>query len=229
MVGDPSGRSSERNLLTPDMVKENVASIKKQLARFLDFEGDNPAILLDNHDWIGKMSFIDWLREVGKYFNVNQMLAKESVKSRLGSENGISYTEFSYMTMQAYDFKYLCEHEECVLQVGGSDQWGNIVAGIELTRKTLSKQVFGITFPLITTSSGEKFGKSAGNAIWLDPNETSPYSFYQYWINTEDADVDRFLKEMGVSPPEEETTSKVTASSISEETSVVVLSPKIKI
>ncbi len=194
MIGDPSGRSDERNLLTPDEVAENVKAVRKQLERFLAFTGENPAQLLDNLDWIGKLSFIDWLREVGKHFNVNQMLAKESVKSRLGAENGISYTEFSYMTMQAYDFRYLFDHHNCTLQVGGSDQWGNITAGIELTRKTRGQQVYGITFPLITTASGEKFGKSAGNAVWLDPARTSPYKFYQYWINTEDADVERYLK-----------------------------------
>ena len=203
MVGDPSGRSSERNLQTTEGVHENVAAVRKQLERFLDFEGDNPAVLRDNNEWIGKMTFIDWLRDVGKFFNVNQMLAKESVKSRLGTDTGISYTEFSYMTMQAYDFRHLCEEENCVLQVGGSDQWGNITAGIELTRKVLSKQVFGMTFPLITTNSGEKFGKSAGNAIWLDPKQTSPYKFYQYWINTEDADVARFLKYFTFLPMEE--------------------------
>lgn len=193
MVGDPSGRASERSLQTPDQVAYNVACFKRQLVRFLAFDGANPALLLDNNEWIGRMSFIDWLREVGKHFNVNQMLAKESVKARLASETGISYTEFSYMTMQAYDFKYLCEHHDCTLQVGGSDQWGNITAGIDLARKTLGRQLYGITFPLLTTATGEKFGKSAGNAVWLDPGRTSPFRFYQYWINTTDADVERFL------------------------------------
>ncbi len=203
MVGDPSGRSDERNLLTPDKVEENVKSVREQLACFLDFDGDNPAALMNNHDWIGKMSFIDWLREVGKYFNVNQMLQKESVKSRLGNESGISYTEFSYMTMQAYDFCHLCREEDCTLQVGGSDQWGNITAGIDLTRKTLGRKVYGLTFPLITTSSGEKFGKSAGNAVWLDPELTSPYEFFQYWINVDDDDVERLLKYFTFLPVDE--------------------------
>jgi tyrosyl-tRNA synthetase len=194
MVGDPSGKSEERNLLTPDDVLHNAEIARKQLANFLDFDGDNPACMVNNYDWTSKMSFIDWLRDVGKHFNVNQMLAKDSVKSRLGTENGISYTEFSYMTMQANDFKHLCEHEGCTLQVGGSDQWGNIVAGIELGRKALGKQLYGITFPLITTSTGEKLGKSAGNSVWLSAEKTSPYKFYQYWINTDDKDVGPFLK-----------------------------------
>jgi tyrosyl-tRNA synthetase len=193
MVGDPSGKSEERNLLSTDQIRANAAAVKNQLSRFLDFEGDNAAIMVDNLDWIGQMSFIDWLRDVGKYFNVNTMLAKDSVKSRLGSDGGISYTEFSYMTMQAYDFLHLYNGYGCTLQVGGSDQWGNIVAGIELVRRRLGVGVCGLTFPLITTASGEKVGKSAGNALWLDAEMTSPYRFYQYWIQMDDADVGRFL------------------------------------
>ncbi len=194
MVGDPSGKSEERNLLTTDDVRRNAEVARQQLSNFLDFDGDNPAKMVNNYDWISTMSFIDWLRDVGKHFNVKQMLAKESVKSRLGTESGISYTEFSYMTMQAYDFKHLCEAEGCTLQVGGSDQWGNIVAGIELGRKALGQQLYGITFPLITTSTGEKLGKSAGNSVWLAAEKTSPYKFYQYWINMDDNDVGPFLK-----------------------------------
>ncbi|PLX43112.1 MAG: tyrosine--tRNA ligase [Deltaproteobacteria bacterium] len=203
MVGDPSGKSEERNLLTAEQVKENVAGIRKQLSHFLDFDGDNPALLLDNHDWIGPMSFIDWLRDVGKYFNLNVMLGKESVKARLASDAGLSYTEFSYQTMQAYDFLHLFDHHGCTIQGGGSDQWGNITAGIDLIRKARGKSAYGLTSPLITTAKGEKFGKSAGNAIWLDPNRTSPYKYYQYWINTDDRDVERYLKFFTFLPIEE--------------------------
>ena len=194
MIGDPSGRSDERNLLTPEAVTENLTSIKQQMARFMTFEGDNAAVMVDNNEWIGKMSFVEWLRDVGKYFTVNYMLAKDSVRTRMGGESGISYTEFSYMTMQAYDFLFLYDHHQCTVQCGGNDQWGNITAGIELVRRTRAVPVYGITFPLITTSSGEKFGKSAGNAVWLDSERTSVYQFYQYWIRTEDSDVERFLK-----------------------------------
>jgi tyrosyl-tRNA synthetase len=193
MIGDPSGKSEERNLLTPEQVAVNSAGIKKQLASFLDFTGDNPAFLLDNYEWIGPMTFIDWLRDVGKHFNLNIMLSKDSVKGRLASETGISYTEFSYQTMQAYDFLHLHDVHGCTIQGGGSDQWGNIVAGIELIRKTRQKAAYGLTSHLITTARGEKFGKSAGNAVWLDPNRTSPYKYYQYWINTDDRDVEKYL------------------------------------
>ncbi len=193
MIGDPSGKSDERNLLTLEQVAHNVLGQRKQLARFLDFDGPNAAKIVNNADWIGAMSFIDWLREVGKHFTVNYMLAKDSVKSRLGSESGISYTEFSYMTMQAYDFLHLYDAEGCTLQCGGNDQWGNITAGIDLVRKLRGQAVYGMTCPLVTTSSGEKFGKTAGNAVWLDPARTSPYLFYQYWINVDDGDVVRYL------------------------------------
>ena len=193
MVGDPSGKSQERNLLTPDQVAHNVHSIKKQMAKFLDFEGPNAALLLDNNDWISRMSFVDWLREVGKYFTVNYMLAKDSVKARLGSEQGISYTEFSYMTMQAYDFLHLFDQYNCTLQCGGNDQWGNITAGIDLVRRVRGQSVYGMTFPLVATSTGEKFGKTAGNAIWLNPDRTKPYQFYQYWLRTDDRDVEHYL------------------------------------
>ncbi len=193
MVGDPSGRSDERNLLTADQVAHNVECVRRQMGRFLDFGGPNPATILNNNDWIGRMSFTDWLREVGKYFTLGYMLAKESVKGRLESEKGISYTEFSYMTMQAYDFLHLFTDCGCTLQVGGTDQWGNITAGIDLIRRLRQAPAYGLTFPLVTTAAGEKFGKSMGNALWLDPARTSPWDFYQYLVRQDDRDVVRFL------------------------------------
>jgi tyrosyl-tRNA synthetase len=192
MIGDPSGRSEERNLLTAEQIAHNVRAVGRQLERFLDFAGVNPALLLDNFDWIGRMSFIDWLRDVGKNFTVGYMLAKESVQRRL--EQGISYTEFSYMTLQAYDFLHLFDTHRCTLQIGGTDQWGNITAGIDLIRRLRQTQAYGLTLPLVTTSAGEKFGKSASNALWLDPAKTAPWDFYQYLVRQEDRDVIRFLK-----------------------------------
>lgn len=203
MIGDPGGRSEERNLLTPEEVAANVESVKAQMGKFLDFDGDNPATILNNNDWIGPMSFIDWLREVGKHFTVNYMMAKDSVKSRLGSEQGISYTEFSYMTMQSYDFLWLYDNHNCRFQVGSNDQWGNITAGIDLIRKLRRTPVYGVTFPLIKTASGEKLGKSAGNAVWLDEKRTSPWDFYQYLVRTDDRDVISFLKIFTSLPVEE--------------------------
>lgn len=194
MIGDPSGRSDERNLQTPEAVAENLKRLKSQMSRILNFDGQNSAIMVDNNDWIGKMTFIDWLREVGKHFSIGYMLGKESVRGRMESESGISYTEFSYMTMQAYDFVHLFETYGCTLQFGGNDQWGNITAGIDLVRRKCGQQTYGLTLPLLTTATGEKFGKSAGNAVWLDPDLTSPYQFYQYWHATSDADVERMLK-----------------------------------
>jgi tyrosyl-tRNA synthetase len=195
MIGDPSGKSDERNLLSEDQINHNVAAVRDQLARFVTFDGDTPAVMLNNHDWIGPMSFIDWLREVGKFFTINYMVAKESVKQRMASDAGISYTEFSYMTLQAYDFLHLYREFGCTIQGGGNDQWGNITAGSDLIRKTEpGAKVFGLTFPLLTTSRGEKFGKTAGNAVWLDADRTTPYQLYQYWIRSEDADVEKFLK-----------------------------------
>ena len=183
MIGDPSGRGSERPLMTPEMVRANVEAIRNQLTRFVSFEGKNAAIVVNNYDWTGPVSYLDFLRDVGKHFTVNYMLAKESVRRRLEDrEHGISYAEFSYMLLQAYDFYVLHQKHRCKIQGGGSDQWGNITAGIELIRKIVGQEAFGITFPLLTTASGEKFGKSAGNAVWLDPDKTSPYQFYQYWI-----------------------------------------------
>jgi len=159
MIGDPSGRSDERNLLSETQVRENAEGVRRQLARFLDFDGPNAAVMVNNMDWTAPMSFIDWLRDVGKYFTVNYMVAKDSVKSRMGSEHGISFTEFSYMTMQAYDFLHLHDHHGCRLQGGGSDQWGNITAGIDLVRRVRQASVYGLTFPLMTTAAGAKFGK----------------------------------------------------------------------
>ncbi len=195
MIGDPSGRSAERQLLTVETIRANAVAVGKQLARFVSFEGSNAAIMVDNADWTRAVSYLDWLRTIGKHFTINYMMAKESVRRRLEDrEQGISYTEFSYMLLQANDFLHLFDAHGCEIQAGGSDQWGNITAGIELIRKARGAQAFGITFPLLATSSGEKFGKSAGNAVWLDPARTSPYQFYQYWIRTEDADVEKLLR-----------------------------------
>ena len=195
-IGDPSGKTAERQLLTKEILDRNIASVKGQLAKLLDFETkQNPARLVDNASWTQYISFLDFLRDIGKHFSVNQMVAKESVRARMEDrEAGISYTEFSYMLLQAFDFMVLGRDANCELQIGGSDQWGNITAGIELTRKKLGKQVFGLTLPLITNTDGSKFGKTAAGAIWLDPKRTSVYKFYQFWINTDDRDVIRYLK-----------------------------------
>ena len=195
-IGDPSGKTAERQLLTPEILDHNIASVKGQLAKLLDFETkQNPARLVDNANWTQNISFLDFLRDIGKHFSVNQMVAKESVRARMEDrEVGISYTEFSYMLLQAFDFMVLRRDADCELQIGGSDQWGNITAGIELTRKKLGKHVFGLTLPLITNTDGSKFGKSVSGAIWLDPKRTSVYKFYQFWINTDDRDVIRYLK-----------------------------------
>jgi tyrosyl-tRNA synthetase len=195
-IGDPSGRSQERQLLTKETLSANIARVKEQLKRFLDFDAPtNPARLMDNATWTAPVSFLDFLRDVGKHFSVNQMVAKESVRARMEDrETGISYTEFSYMLLQAFDFYMLCRDFNCELQIGGSDQWGNITAGIDLTRKKLGRGVFGLTLPLITKSDGTKFGKTASGAVWLDPKKTSPYRFYQFWINADDRDVIRYLR-----------------------------------
>lgn len=204
MIGDPSGRSTERNLITMEQVAHNVQCIRRQLEQFVSFEGENAAVMVNNIDWIGPLTYLEWLRDVGKYFTVNYMLGKESVRSRLEDrEQGISYTEFSYMLLQAYDYLELNRTHNCTIQVGGSDQWGNITAGIELIRKKGQGEAYGMTFPLVTTSTGEKFGKSAGNAIWLDPARTSPYALYQYFLRSEDADVERFLKYFSMRPVDE--------------------------
>jgi tyrosyl-tRNA synthetase len=193
MIGDPSGRDVERELLTAETVARNAAAIARQLERFLRFEGPHAALLVDNRDWTAALGFVDFLRDVGKHFSVNTMLAKESVKRRLDGP-GISYTEFSYSLIQAHDFLHLYEKYGCTMQVGGSDQWGNITAGVDLVRRKHGIAVQGITHPLITTASGAKLSKSSGNAPWLDAERTSPYEFYQYWIRTDDRDVERFLK-----------------------------------
>ncbi|MBI3128449.1 MAG: tyrosine--tRNA ligase [Candidatus Tectomicrobia bacterium] len=192
MIGDPSGKSEERNLLGRAALERNVEGIRAQLGRFLDF-GAGRAKLVNNADWLARMSLVDFLRDVGKHFTVAYMEAKESVKARVAGA-GISYTEFSYMLLQACDFLHLHDAEGCALQIGGSDQWGNITAGIELIRRVRGKPAFGLTFPLITTSDGRKFGKTEAGNVWLDPARTSPYRFYQYWMQTADPDVGRFLK-----------------------------------
>lgn len=195
-IGDPSGKTQERQLLTKEVLENNIAKVKEQLRRLLDFETKtNPAHLIDNATWTAPVSFLDFLRDIGKHFSVNQMVAKESIRARMEDrEVGISYTEFSYMLLQAFDFYVLCRDRNCELQIGGSDQWGNITAGIELTRKKLSRTVFGLTLPLITNADGSKFGKTVAGAVWLDPRRTSVYKFYQFWIQTDDRDVVRYLK-----------------------------------
>ncbi len=195
LIGDPSGKATERALLDRDKLAANLASIKSQLARFLDFESKtNPAKIVDNADWLCRLDLIGFLRDIGKRFTVNAMIAKESVRSRMEDrESGISFTEFSYMLLQAYDFLHLYRTEGCELQAGGSDQWGNITAGIELIRKVEGGTAFGLTFPLITTADGKKFGKTEAGTVWLDPRRTSPYRFYQYWMRVDDRDAIRFL------------------------------------
>jgi tyrosyl-tRNA synthetase len=204
-IGDPSGKTAERQLLTKEVLDRNIASVKVQLAKLLDFETkQNPARLVDNASWTANISYLDFLRDIGKHFSVNQMVAKESVRARMEDrEVGISYTEFSYMLLQAFDFMVLCRDANCELQIGGSDQWGNITAGIELCRKKLGKTVYGLTLPLITNADGTKFGKTEAGAIWLDPKRTSVYRFYQFWINTDDRDVIRYLKYFTFMPKEE--------------------------
>jgi tyrosyl-tRNA synthetase len=195
-IGDPSGRTQERQLLTKEVLDANIAKVKEQLRRLLDFDiSTNPARLMDNITWTQGVSFLEFLRDIGKHFSVNQMVAKESVRARMEDrETGISFTEFSYMLLQAFDFYVLLREHHCELQVGGSDQWGNITAGIDLIRKKLSKTAYGVTFPLIMNADGTKFGKTAAGAIWLDSSKTSVYRFYQYWIRTDDRDVIRYLK-----------------------------------
>lgn len=196
MIGDPSGRTSERSLNTEEVVHGFAASLEAQLAKLLEFErGENAAVARNNYDWLSDITIIDFLRDVGKHFTVNYMLAKDAVSSRI--EHGISYTEFSYMLLQSYDFLQLYEQENCTLQIGGSDQWGNITAGLEFIRRSRNDEqakVFGLTVPLITKADGTKFGKTAGGAVWLDAEKTSPYEFYQFWYNTDDRDVIKFLK-----------------------------------
>lgn len=197
MIGDPSGKSSERVLLDENVIRSNVEAQKKQFAKFLDFTSgaSNVASIVNNNDWIGKFSFIEFLRDVGKRFRMSEMLAKDSVKSRLNSEAGLSFTEFTYQMIQAYDFHYLASTHQVVLQMGGGDQWGNITAGIDYARKMEGRQVFGLVIPLVTDSQGRKFGKSeGGSAIYLDPEMTSPYQMYQYLLNSDDTSVIKYLK-----------------------------------
>src|SRR6266436_6100902 len=195
-IGDPSGKSAERQLLTREVLDRNIESVKRQMERLLDFNcGEKSALLLDNAAWTKPVSYLDFLRDIGKHFSVNQMVAKESVRARMEDrEAGISYTEFSYMLLQAFDFFVLRRDYHCELQIGGSDQWGNITAGIDLARKKLSAQVFGLTLPLITNADGTKFGKTEKGAIWLDTRKTSVYRFYQFWIRTDDRDAIPYLK-----------------------------------
>jgi len=195
MVGDPSGKTQERKFLSRDELDENLIGIKKQLLHFLDFKSKiNPAVLINNAEWLIELSFMGFLRDVGKHFSVNEMLAKDSVKSRLDQEHGMSFTEFSYSLLQAYDFLELYDRYKCTLQMGGSDQWGNIVSGIDLVRRLRGGEAHGIVFPLITTSAGVKFGKTESGTVWLDLNLTSPYKFYQFWYNSDDRDVIQYLK-----------------------------------
>ncbi|CEN45845.1 tyrosine--tRNA ligase [Capnocytophaga canimorsus] len=199
MVGDPSGKSAERNLLTNEVLEHNIAGIKKQLAKFLDFEStaENRAILVNNYDWMKDFSFLNFIRDIGKHITVNYMMAKDSVKKRFDpTENteGMSFTEFSYQLLQGYDFLHLYRENGLTLQMGGSDQWGNITTGTELIRRIAGGKAYAMTCPLITKADGTKFGKSEGGNIWLDPEKTSPYKFYQYWLNTSDADAEKYIK-----------------------------------
>ena len=201
MIGDPSGKSSERQLLSVEDIDANVAGIREQLGRFLDFSGSTGARLVDNAEWLRALRAVDFMRDVGKHFTVNIMMQKDSVRSRMDA--GISYTEFSYMLLQAYDFLELNRRYGVSVQTGGSDQWGNITAGTELIRRTLQKDAHGVTLPLVTTSSGTKFGKTEAGTVWLDAARTSPYKFYQFWVNAEDADAVKFLKMFTLMPQEE--------------------------
>jgi tyrosyl-tRNA synthetase len=205
MVGDPSGKSAERSLLDDDQLAANIAGILPQLRQFLDFErAGNPATLLDNRAWTVGVSYLQFLRDVGKFITVNQMVAKDSVRSRMESTDGISYTEFSYMLLQAHDFAWLYEHEGCEMQMGGSDQWGNIVAGMDLIRKKVGGSALGLTWPLLTRSDGSKYGKTAGGeTIWLSPQKFSPYAFYQSWIQIEDDEIEKLLLRLTLLPVDE--------------------------
>ena len=195
MIGDPSGKSAERNLLSREQLDQNLSSIKAQLSKILDFDAKgNPARMVDNAAWTAGIGYLDFLRDVGKHFSINMMVAKESVRARMEGEGGISYTEFSYMLLQAHDFYHLRKTHDCELQIGGSDQWGNITAGTDLIRRKLGVAAWGLTFPLITKADGTKFGKTEEGAVWLDPRKTSPYKFYQFFVNTEDSMVSAYLR-----------------------------------
>jgi len=192
MVGDPSGKSQERNLLDAETLNHNVACVKSQLEKFLDFSGENAAEMVNNYDWFQNMSFLDFIRDVGKHITVNYMLSKDSVKKRL--EIGMSFTEFSYQLVQGYDFYHLNLHHNCIVQMGGSDQWGNIVTGTELIRRKSGGEAYAVTTPLIKKADGTKFGKTEGGSVWLDPEKTSPYQFYQFWLNSSDADSVNYIR-----------------------------------
>jgi len=198
MIGDPSGKSAERNLLDEKTLRHNQEAIKAQLSRFLDFESDEPnaAVLVNNYDWMKNFSFLEFIRDVGKHITVNYMMAKDSVKKRLSADakEGMSFTEFTYQLVQGYDFLYLYQHHDCTLQMGGSDQWGNITTGTELIRRIGGGKGFALTCPLITKADGTKFGKTEGGNVWLDAERTSPYKFYQYWLNTSDEDAEKYIK-----------------------------------
>lgn len=196
MVGDPTGKSEERNLLSADVLEKNMQGIRKQLSRFIDFDSARPnaAEMVNNYDWFKEISFLDFIRDTGKHITVNYMMAKDSVKKRLESDNGMSFTEFCYQLLQGYDFYWLFNNKNCKIQFGGSDQWGNIVTGVELIRRKSGGEAFAFTSPLLKKADGGKFGKSEKGNIWLDPERTSPYTFYQFWLNTADEDAERFLK-----------------------------------
>src|SRR5215475_8767655 len=201
MVGDPSGRTEMRQMLSQEAIAQNVQALRGQLQRYLSFEGDNGAIIVNNADWLAELKYIDFLRDIGRHFSVNRMLTFEAYKQRL--ETGLSFLEFNYQLLQAYDFLVLFQRYGCVLQIGGDDQWGNLVAGVDLIRRVADGDAFAMTFPLLTTASGQKMGKTAAGAIWLDAELTSPYEFYQFWINVDDRDVQRFLKYYTFLPLEE--------------------------
>jgi tyrosyl-tRNA synthetase len=202
LIGDPSGKTELRQIITQEQIDENKQGIQSQLSRFLDFSNDT-ALLLDNAQWLTTLEYIPFLRDIGRYFSVNRMVKAESYRARMESEDGLTFSEFNYMLLQAYDFMQLAKTNDCLIQMGGSDQWGNIVAGIDLIRRTLGKQAFGITFPLITTASGIKMGKTHKGAVWLDAQRFSPYEYYQFWVNCDDADVARFLALFTFLPMEE--------------------------
>jgi tyrosyl-tRNA synthetase len=207
MIGDPSGKSNERNLLDEKTLRHNQEAIKTQLSHFLDFESnaDNAAILVNNYDWMKDFSFLEFIRDVGKHITVNYMMAKDSVKKRLGAESkvGMSFTEFTYQLVQGYDFLWLYENKNCKLQMGGSDQWGNIVTGTELIRRKAQGEAFALTIPLITKADGGKFGKTEHGNVWLDPEKTTPYQFYQFWLNTSDEDAGKYIKVFTLLPKSE--------------------------
>ncbi|WP_251620887.1 tyrosine--tRNA ligase [Odoribacter lunatus] len=207
MIGDPSGKSQERNLLDEETIHKNMEAIKKQLSRFIDFNSSasNAAVMLNNYDWMKEFSFLGFIRDIGKHITVNYMMAKDSVKKRLGAEaaQGMSFTEFTYQLVQGYDFLHLRKNHDCMLQMGGSDQWGNITTGVELIRRKEGLDAYALTWPLMTKSDGKKFGKTESGNIWLDPQRTSPYKFYQFWLNTSDEDAARYIKIFTILPPAE--------------------------